>query len=171
MKAAFVVVDMLNDFVRPEGALPVPGAEAIVPAIARRLEEARAAGDTIIYLADTHDEDDREFAVWGRHAVAGTWGNEVIAELAPRPGDILIPKKRFSGFFETDLDRVLSERGIDTLVITGVLTNICVLYTATDAYQRGYRVIVPADSVATIDDEMQRFALRQLKEVVGAEII
>lgn len=171
MATAFVVVDMLNDFVRPEGALPVPNAEAIVPALKARLEDARSRGEVVVYLADTHDEDDREFEVWGRHAVAGTWGNRVIDELAPREGEIVVPKRRFSGFFETDLDRVLCENGVDTLVITGVLTNICVLYTATDAYQRGYRVVVPRDSVATVDEEMQRFALRQLAEVVGAEIV
>lgn len=171
MSTAFVVVDMLNDFVRDEGALPVPKAKDIIPAIKRRLEEARKNGWLVIYLADTHAKNDKEFEVWGEHAVKGTWGNQIIDELSPLPDEIVIPKRRFSGFFGTDLDLVLRENGIDTIVVTGVLTNICVLYTVSDAYQRGYKVIVPEDSVASVDEEMHRFALRQMKEVVGAQII
>lgn len=162
---------MINDFIRPNGALPVPGAELIIPAIKKRLKEARESGWTVIYLVDTHLPDDKEFQVWGVHAVSGTWGNQVIEELLPIEGEIVIPKRRFSGFFGTDLDLILRERKVEELVVTGVLTNICVLYTATDAYQRGYKVIIPEDSVASIDKEMNSFALRQLKEVVGAEIV
>lgn len=171
MGTALVVVDMLNDFVSEEGALPVPGAKDIVLPIKKRLEKARDDGWLIVYLADSHSKDDKEFEVWGEHAVVGTWGNRVIDELSPEENEIVVPKRRFSGFYGTDLDLVLRENEINTLVITGVLTNICVLYTATDAYQRGYKVIVPEDSVAAADDKMHKFAVRQLKEVVGAEVV
>ncbi len=171
MSVAFLVVDMLNDFVQDNGALPVPKAKEIIPAIKRRLEEARKNGWLVIYLADTHAKNDKEFEVWGKHAVKGTWGNMVIDELTPLPDEMVIPKRRFSGFFGTDLDLVLRENNIEKVVVTGVLTNICVMYTASDAYQRGYKVVIPEDSVASVDDEMNRFAIRQMKEVVGAEII
>lgn len=171
MSVAFLVVDMLNDFVRDNGALPVPKSKEIVPAIKRRLEEARKNGWLVVYLVDTHAENDKEFEVWGKHAVKDTWGNQIIDELTPLPGEVVVPKRRFSGFFGTDLGLVLRENDIETVIVTGVLTNICVMYTASDAYQRGYRVVVPQDSVASVDDEMNRFAIRQMKEVVGAEIV
>lgn len=171
MSRALLVIDMLNDFVRENGALPVPDAKNIIEPLKRLLDRARSEGWHVIYLADTHEPDDKEFEVWGAHAVKGTWGNEVIDELKPQEGEVVIPKRRFSGFFGTDLDLTLREKGVTEVVVTGVLTNICVMYTATDAYQRGYRVIVPRNCVAAVDPDMHRFALRQLKEVVGAEII
>lgn len=162
---------MLNDFVRDEGALPVPNAKKIIEPLRRLLDRARSEGWHVIYLADTHEPDDKEFGVWGPHAVRGTWGNQVIEELEPAEGEPVIAKRRFSGFYGTDLDLTLREKGVTEVVVTGVLTNICVMYTATDAYQRGYDVTVVSNCVAAVDPEMHRFALRQLKEVVGARII
>ncbi len=170
MKEALIVVDMLNDFVNAQGALPVPRARTIIPAIARRVEAARKAGNPIIYLVDTHHKDDGEFAVWGEHAVAGSWGNEIIEELAPAEDDHVVAKKRFSGFFGTELDMILRELDVGRVIITGVLTNICVFYTASDAYQRGYEVEVPRDAVAAVDDELEHFALLQLERVAGVTI-
>lgn len=171
MKRALLIIDMLNDFIRENGALPVPGAEKIVPSIKSLLSAFREREQPVIYICDSHQPDDAEFEVWGSHAVKGTWGSEVIEELRPESSELVIYKRRFSGFFGTDLDLTLREKKVEEVVVTGVLTNICVLYTASDAYQRGYRVVVPSDCVAAADPEMHKFALRQLKEVVGAKIV
>lgn len=170
-RKALLIIDMLNDFIDENGALPVPGAREIVEPIKLLLERFREKGLDVIYICDNHLPDDKEFGVWGPHAVRGTKGAEVIEELKPVEGEPVIYKRRFSGFFGTDLDLTLREKKIEELVITGVLTNICVLYTASDAYQRGFEVIVPADCVKAASPEMHEFALKQLKEVVGANIL
>lgn len=171
MPRALLVVDMLKDFVYEDGALPVPGAKKIIPCINEKIREFRERGEPIIFVCDAHEEDDREFRVWGRHAVDGTEGAEVIDELDKREGDIVVKKKRFSAFFGTNLEEILRERGIDTLVITGVLTNICVLHTAADASMRNFKVVVPKDCVATVDEPTQEWALRHISEILGGEVV
>jgi len=168
---ALLVIDMLNDFIHQEGALVVPGASRIVPRIAELTREARAQGIPVIYIADRHRPDDREFQYWPPHAVAGTWGAEVVEELAPAEKDYLIPKRRYSAFFGTDLDTYLREMGVDKLYLTGVLTNICVYATALDAAMRNYRVAVFRDGVASLSEETDAFIFKQLEEVLQAELI
>lgn len=163
---ALLVIDMLNDFVLEGAPLVVEGARGIIPAIRDRIEDARKRGASIIYVCDRHAPDDAEFKYWPPHAVSGTPGSEVVRELAPRPGDIVVPKTRYSGFYGTQLDRILEERGVGRLTLTGVLTNICILYTAADAIMRGYEVSVPEDSVASTAPEDHRFALRQINEIL-----
>lgn len=170
-KKALLVIDMLNDFVKSDGALPVPDAEELVPRIKEVIDRFRAKNLPVIYVCDSHMPDDKEFDVWGRHAVFGTKGAAVVEELSPLENEPVIRKRRFSGFYGTDLDLTLRENEIDEVVLTGVLTNICVLYTGSDAYQRGYKVTVLKDCVKSVDSSMHEFALKQLKEVVGASII
>ncbi len=171
MGRALLVIDMLKDFVYENGALPVPRAMDIVPCINEKIREFRERGEPIVFVCDAHDENDREFKVWGRHAVEGTEGAEVIDELDKREEDIVVKKKRFSAFFETNLEEILREKGVDTLVITGVLTNICVLHTAADASMRNFKVVVPKECVATVDDKTQEWALRHISEVLGGEVV
>jgi nicotinamidase-related amidase len=170
-RTALLIADMIFDFAEPEGKLYVPGIERIVPTIASLIAEAREAGSPIIYVNDWHDPDDKEFKQWGVHAVAGTPGAEVIKELAPAPGDRVLHKKRYSAFYETGLDELLSELGIEHLVITGTVTNICVLVTAIEALMRGYRVTVPHDAVHALTEEDHGFALDQMERVFGASVV
>ncbi len=169
-KTALVVIDMLNDFIRKGAPLRVPDGEKIVPVVARRIREARASGDPVIYVCDAHDPDDDEFKVWPRHAVNGTPGAAVIDALASEPEDRVIRKKRFSGFYQSELDAALKDLGVSHLQVTGTVTNICVLYTVADARARGYGVTVFQDSVAGLDPEDHRFALRQMETVLGARV-
>lgn len=106
----------------------------------------------------------------GPHAVAGTPGAEVISELVPEDADFVVPKRRYSGFFGTDLDMLLKELEVDTVVLTGLHTNICVRHTAADAFQGGYEVVVPADAVEAFTGEDHEGGLEYLKKVYGAEI-
>ena len=133
----------------PGGALCVAGAAATVPAIERLRDFARASGMLIVYTQDWHSDDDPEFTVWGRHAVAGTWGAEIVPQLAPAPGDLVIRKLRYDAFYDTPLEHELRRRGLDTLIVTGTVSNICVLHTAGSAALRWFRVIVPVDCVDT----------------------
>ncbi len=169
--SALLVIDMLNDFIEDGGALLVPGAKRIVPRIAEIIAEARRQGVPVIYVTDTHREDDHEFRYWPPHAISGTWGGEVVGELAPQPGDYIVPKRRYSAFFGTDLDNYLRELGIKTVYLTGVLTNICVYATALDASMRNYNVKVFRDAVASLSEETDHFVFRQLEEVLKADLL
>ncbi len=170
-QSALLVIDMLNDFIEDRGALKVPDAKRIVPRIKRIVADARNQGIPIIYVTDSHREDDHEFRFWPPHAISHTWGGEIIDELQPAEGDYIIPKRRYSAFFGTDLDSYLRELGIGKLYLTGVLTNICVYITAVDAAMRNYDVAVFKDAVASLSQETDRFIFQQLEEVLQAELL
>lgn len=168
---AWLVIDVLNDFCKEKGSLVVPGAEKVLPLFQRKLEEARQAGHLIIYICDSHRPDDPEFALWPPHAIAGEWGAQVVEELAPQPRDFIVKKRRYSAFFGTELDLLLRELEVGTLALTGLVTNICVMGTAQDAAERGYKIEVVQDLVIGLDPEMHQFALKQMKEVFGASLV
>jgi nicotinamidase-related amidase len=172
MQRALLVIDMLNDFVQKGAPLEVPQTRKILPALQRRVKEARRAGIPVIYVCDAHAPDDPEFSLmgWPPHAVKGTEGAQVVAELAPQKEEKVIGKTSYSGFFGTELDDTLKRLGVKELVLTGCVTNICILYTAADAVMRGYRVHVPADTVASLDDKEGAFALDQMEKVLGVVV-
>jgi len=169
---ALLVVDMVNDFVDPKGALYIGSvAEQVIAGVKSRLEENRAEGNPVIYVCDRHLEDDREFDLFPPHSVHGSGGDEVYPELAPQQGERIIEKRRFSSFFSTDLDLTLRDKGIEEIELVGVVTNICILYTAAEARMRGYRVTVPRKAVASFDEEAHRFALQEMEKTLGVTII
>ena len=142
-RRAVLVVDMLNDHLHVGGPLEVPRARDIVPALAARLEVARREHLPIVYVNDQHDPEDSDLDTWGAHALRGTEGAAVWHELAPAPDDAVVTKPTYSGFARSRLGEVLDELGVDTLELTGCVTEIGLLVTATDAFQRGYEVEVP----------------------------
>jgi len=169
VKTAVVVIDMINDFVT--GALKCERALRIIPNIQRLLGFARKKKMSIIYTNDTHLPGiDEEFEVWPPHALVGTKGAEVIEELKPGKGDYVIQKRRYSAFFETYLDLLLRELKVDTLVLVGLVTNVCIQNTAADAFFRGYRIIVPEDCVEAISEEMQRSGIEYMKTIYGCKV-
>ena len=171
-KEALLVVDMLNDFVLPGAPLEVPETRTVIKTIRREIDAAHAAGRPVIYLCDTHAPDDREFGKfgWPPHAVAGTRGAEIVDELKPRPEDIVVPKTTYSGFFGTALESILKKLEVDSLRLTGCVTHICILFTASDAVLRDYTVTVVKDCVAGIAKEDHDAALRIMKDVLGATL-
>ncbi|HEX9022091.1 MAG TPA: isochorismatase family cysteine hydrolase [Nitrospirota bacterium] len=172
-KEALVVIDMVNDFVLPGAPLEVPETRAVIPAIRREIDRARAAGKPIVYLCDNHAPDDKEFRKfgWPAHAVRGTKGAEVVEELKPAPNDVVIVKDTYSGFYGTRLNEALAVLGVDSLRLTGCVTHICVMFTAADAVLRDYSVTVVEDGVAGISREDHEAALRIMKNVMGAKIV
>ena len=114
------------------------------------VKAARAKGVPVVFSDDAHLPGiDRELQLWGEHGIAGSEAAKPLASLEPQEGDYIIPKRRYDGFFQTDLDLTLRELGVDTLIAIGCDTNICVLQTLAGAYFRGYRTIVAADATAT----------------------
>lgn len=169
MTAAVLVIDMINDFVT--GEFENERAKNIVPNIRKLLAAARSSGKPVIYISDTHPEGDPEFSIWGEHAVAGTEGSEVIPELEPEDNDYTLEKREYSAFYETGLDSLLEKLDVDDLVLTGVLTHICIQHTAADAFFRDYGVIVPKGCVDDLSDEENKEALEFIEENYGADIL
>ena len=161
-ETAVIVVDMQNDFVHPKGALFVPSSRETIEPIKRLLEKARRAGARVFYTQDTHYDDDPEYRIWGEHVKHGTWGWRIIDELEPQPGDIVVMKTRYDGFYGTPLDDLLKVYGIRNLVVVGTVANICVLHTVASAALRWYRVVVPVDGISALNDLDMHAALRQI---------
>jgi ureidoacrylate peracid hydrolase len=157
--AAVLVVDMLNDFVDPAGKMPLADGASVIAPIRGLVDGMRSLGASIVWICDRHQPDDREFAKRDPHCLDGTWGAQVIPQLSPQPGDREVAKRRYSAFFGTDLDLLLRELGIRTVVAAGVVTNICVRSTVHDAFFRGYQVVVPEDCVKATSAREQRSTL------------
>jgi nicotinamidase-related amidase len=172
MSEALVIIDMLNDFVRSGAPLEVPGAGKILKPLEKRLKRARKKGVPVLFVCDAHAPDDPEFSKmgWPAHAVRGTEGARIVDELTPESNEPVIEKTTYSGFFRTDLDATLKRLGVDHLVLTGCVTNICIQYTAADAVMHGYRVTVPEECVADLDPDQGRHALEQMEHVLGVHV-
>ncbi len=166
--AAVLVVDMLQDFVY--GALACDRGKAIVPATARLLDAAREAGIPVIFCNDCHLPGiDRELEIWGEHAMKGTPGAEVIPELKLCDKDFVVPKRRYSGFFQTDLDILLKELGVNTVIMTGLHAHMCVRHTSADAYMLGYDVVVAKEATDSFTEEDYTYGIAYLKTCYGAD--
>jgi len=169
-ETALLIIDMLNDFVLEGAPLEVPSTREIIPAIKREIGAARSEATPIIYVCDAHAPDDREFLIWPRHSVKGTKGATIIDDLRPEEDDIIVEKTTYSSFYKTNLEEVLGRLAARELVITGCVTNICILYAASDAVLRGYTVTVPRDCSAWLDVEDHNFAIRHMKNVLKVNV-
>lgn len=177
MTTALLVLDMLADFT--SGRLANPAARQITEPIAALTRAARSRDDWIvIYGNDAHQPGDFELAVFGEHAMAGTPGAAVIGELAPEPGDLIVQKRYYSAYTQTDLDATCRVHGISRLVVTGQHTDCCCRHTSYDAFTRGITVAAVSDATAVYEpfaaghyQHAQDDALRYLRTYYGAEII
>ena len=161
-RKAFVVLDMIKEHLTPGNPLEVPRAREIVPALAARLEAARREGTPVVYLVDEHEVSDDDLDAvsgWGAHAIKGTEGTDVWPAIAPLPGDRIVKKATYSAFTDSAFASVLGELKVDTIVLTGCLTELGMLATATDALQRGFMVEVPPDSQAGANAMTEQVAL------------
>jgi ureidoacrylate peracid hydrolase len=166
---AVLVVDMLNDFLEDGGAMVLEAGRAVYEPIRRLVDAARRYDSPVIWVCDEHPYAtvDAEFRKRVPHCIRGTWGAEIVDALDVHPGDYRVPKRRYSGFFQTDLDLRLRELGIESVVVTGVVTNICVRSTAHDAFFRGYSVVVPRDCVAATGPREQESTLFDIETHFG----
>lgn len=170
MKKALLVIDMLNDFIKPDGKLYCGSqGQAIIPFVRERIEAYRASDDLIVFICDRHEADDLEFKRFPPHCIEGTDGARVIDELQYEgyEGNIT-GKQRYSSFFDTDLEEQLED--ICEVEVVGVCTNICVFFTVEELCNRDKRVTVYRRGVASFDPFAHEYALSQMKDVLGAEI-
>jgi nicotinamidase/pyrazinamidase len=172
MSNVVLVVDMLRGFLEPGCNLYHAESRDIIPNVHRLVSQEFEAGSEILFVSDHHDPDDLEFRIFPVHCVIGTNETEVVPELSEFvTATNVIPKKRYSGFFNTDLADRLTQLAPDKLTICGVATNVCVLHTTSDARNRDYPVEVYTDCVSGPDPEAHRWALSHLQRVLGATVI
>jgi len=179
MKPAIIVVDMLKDTFREGSRLPITlEGRKIIPDLQRLLKESREKGFPIIFACDSFLEGD--FIFRGKmkvHSLRGTKGAEVLDDLNPKPTDIILPKRRFSAFFKTDLDQTLRTLGVDTIIVTGVTTEVCVLMTVMDGLSHDFSAILLEDCSASRKKEFHQgclnlyrdFALYPLLRIMNLE--
>lgn len=166
-RSAVLVVDMLNDFLEPAGAMPLPEGRRLYEPIRRLLGTARTHQSAVIWVCDSHPPGDREFDKRSVHCLSGTWGAQIVEALQPPTDEYRVAKRRYSGFYETDLDLRLRELGVAHVILTGVVTNICVRSTAHDAFFRGYDVIVVEECVAATSEREQASSLYDIDTHYG----
>lgn len=176
--AALLVIDMQNDFCHSEGAGARNGSDvgpvqAIVPTLNGLIDEARAAGMTVIFIRAVHNQwTDSEVRLERRRAravpncVEGTWGAEWYG-VAPLDGECIVTKHRFSAFIGTDLDLILRAQGIRSLVVTGTATNVCVESTARDGFMMDYYIVLVEDCCATGNTELHQATLKNISRGFG----
>ncbi|MEO9319883.1 MAG: cysteine hydrolase [Nitrososphaera sp.] len=170
---AVLILDMLNDFVY--GKLKCERAARIIPNIKTLRGVARKNNVPVFYCNDEHlPIDSYEMKLWGKHAMKGTKGAMVIDSLKPHKSDYVIPKRTYSAFDGTGLDKALQGvydgKGANTVIITGLHTNICDRHTAYDAFVRNLDIVVPEDAVEAFTEGDHVSGLDYLKRVYGAKI-
>lgn len=151
MKFAVIVVDMLKDtYNSPSAHRFMKDFRDIIPGIRNLAGEARKLGGLIVYANDSYLREDFLFRGKMKHtAIRGTRGAEVIDELPVLESDIVLPKRRFSAFFKTDLDMTLRTLGIDTIAVTGLTTEVCVLSTVLDGLANDFNSVLISDCCAS----------------------
>ena len=180
-RAAVIVIDMHRGSIDPPGTVFVPDGAAIVPALARLLARSRAAGVPVVYVVHQIRPDgaDARSPFWleaesvgdlypnVREQTVGSAWTELAAGLEPQPGDHVLPKKRYGAFSGNDLAFLLRNLGVETLILTGVETEICILATAYHAFNEDYRVVVASDGTAGLETDLADAALRIIAREVG----
>ncbi len=179
-RTALVVVDMQNDFVAKGAPMETPAARAMVPNLARALKFCRQVGIRVVYTTHAHRRDGCDMGLfddlWPPIAsraglVDNTPGIEIYPDLVPAAGEHVIKKHRYSGFFGTDLDIMLREWGIDTVIVSGTTTENCCHATARDALFRNYKVVFLSDATATFDYPDMGFGAMSADEVHRASLV
>ena len=147
---ALLVTDMLNDYLAPKGKLYCAPGRAIIPNIKRLTGLARGRNWPVIFVNTALTDQKNPLAEkWGLHARKGSWGGEVISALKPAAGDRIVDKSTYDGFYDTELENILRELQVKTVVVTGIHTHVCVLLTALGAFYRGFQVVVIEECMTT----------------------
>ncbi len=169
MRTVFFDIDSQLDFLYPAGALYVPRAERIVPAIARLNRHAAEHGIPVVSTTDAHEENDAEFSQWPPHCIAGTLGQRK-AEATLVEGQIIAKKQTVDVFLSEEVRRVVRELEADRYVVYGVVTEICVIYAARGLLKTGKPVLVVTDAVETLKQEDSNRALEEIGGLGGSLI-
>lgn len=168
---ALLIIDVINDFDFPEAEALLEHAKPMSEAIAKLKQRAQAAHIPIVYVNDNFGRWRSDFRSLVAHCTReGAKGKEIVERLQPDHDDYIVIKPKHSAFFSTTLDTLLHYLRCSTLIITGMAGNICVLFSANDAYMRDFELVVPSDCVASNTLEENRYALKQMHDILRADI-
>jgi nicotinamidase-related amidase len=168
--AALLLIDVINDFDFPEAPQLLRYAIPMAKRIAELKRQARERRLPVIYCNDNFGRWRSDFAAQVEHCLDDkNPGREIVELLHPDVDDYFVLKPKHSGFYSTTLDVLLESLDVDTVILTGVAANICVLFTANDAYMRDYKVIVPADCIAANEEKDTSMVLRQMQLALKAD--
>ena len=170
---AIIVIDMLRGFLEKGNPLFCGNKSRRIIEPVRNLLIAREGKEALIFLRDEHKENDPEFRVFPKHCLEGSVESEIIPELIEfRDNGIDVPKTRFSGFYNTNLDDILKKNVPldESVIVVGVCTDICVMYTSSDLRSRDYEVVVPVKCVASFNKNAHEFALNHMEKVLGVKL-
>jgi len=167
-RIALLAIDLITDFAFKDGAAIHKAALRCKPAISRLLERARAARAAVIYVNDNHGSWRSDAPQLVEACSSTPRGGDFGAALSPHPQDLIVLKPRHSAFFGTPLEALLESERIGTLVLAGISAESCVWMTACDAHTRGYRLIVPMDTMASVSAKTLNATLTGLHSTLGA---
>jgi nicotinamidase-related amidase len=166
---ALLLIDVINDVDFPEAELLLSCAIPMAKRLRRLKQRARQAGIPAIYINDNFGRWQSNFGALVRHCLSSK-GKPVVKQLLPRKDDYFVLKPKHSAFYSTTLDTLLRYLGTRRLIITGMAANICVLFTANDAYMRDFHLWVPRDCVCSNTERENEFALEQMRTVLKADV-
>jgi nicotinamidase-related amidase len=167
VRDALLPIDLFQRFDHEDGGALLASLRQRLPALRDVLAKARAADVPVVYVNDADDRWDSDAPGLVEDAISGP-GGDVLADLVPRPGDCFVLKPRYSVFDHTALVILLRERRIDRLLLTGAATEMCVVQSAIDAKELGFKVSILRDACAAVDEEMEELSLTYAERVVGA---
>jgi len=168
--AALLLIDVINDFDFPEGDQLLKLALPVGKNIARLKQRVKGAGIPVIYVNDNFGRWRSDFKKLVAHAREQGHGKEFVELLLPEEDDYFVLKPKHSGFYSTTLSLLLTHLTAKNLILTGIAGNNCVLVTANDAYMRDFKLFVPADCVVSNTNEENEHALKQMENVLKADI-
>jgi nicotinamidase-related amidase len=167
---AVVVVDMMNSYQHPDAEVLIPNVGKIIDPLADLVGRARQSDDVdLIYVNDNYGDFSAEFGDLVELACNGE-RPDLVKPIVPAEGCRLLTKVRHSAFYSTALAYLLNRLETQRLILTGQVTEQCILYTALDAYVRHFQVVIPTDGVAGIDDELCAAALKMMERNMSAEL-
>jgi len=168
---ALLLIDLINDFEFPRGEELFAQALPMAPRIRELKRRAAEAGIPSIYVNDNFGRWQSRFSDILKHCLeADVRGRPFVEQLIPSEKDYFILKPKHSGFYQTPLELLLKHLGTERLIITGVSTNSCVLFTANDAYMRDLELAVPQDCVAACNAREHEFAIEQMRDMLKADV-
>ena len=170
-RVALLLIDLINDFEYPGGAALFEQTMSAAESILALTLQARRAGIPVIYVNDNFGKWRSDFRKLVAHCLEDDVRGEPLARLLkPDEEDYFVLKPKHSAFFSTTLDLLLQYLEANTLILTGISGDMCVLFTASDAYMRDFHLVVPSDCVASIEPEANHLALEQMRRLFQADV-
>lgn len=170
-KFALLLIDVISDFEFEDGEKLFEQTLPIAENIAALKRAAKKAGVPVIYINDNFGRWREDFQTTVDNCLnTDVRGCEIVKILKPDENDYFVLKPKHSAFYSTTLDLLLEELSVETIIFTGISTDICVLFSANDAYMRGYQIVVPHDCVASVEKEENERAIKYIERVLKAEI-